>query len=59
MKEMRVLIPSGGCPRSLFSFSVINAALLSSTAMAVSEEDMSVATSFLQRRCSLKLAAEM
>jgi len=59
MKEMGVIFPPRGCPHSPCSFSVVNVALLSGMAVAVSEEDTSVATSCLWRRCSLELAAEM
>lgn len=59
MKEVGVLSPPRGCPHSPFLFGIVNAALLSSMAMAVLEEDMSVTTLFLWRRCSLELAAEM
>lgn len=56
MKEMGGVLPPTGCPHSPVSFSVVNAILLSSMAVIVSKEDVSVATSFLQRRCSLELA---
>lgn len=59
MKELGVLSPTGGRPHSPFLFGMVNAALLSSMAVAESEEDTSGVTSILWTRHSLELAAEM
>lgn len=50
MKELGAFFPPRGCPHSPFSFSMVNAALVS---VAVSEEDVTVVSRFCREDVAL------